>query len=66
MGRPRLDNPETSATLYIQDEDKQSNKKTQKTKKMSNTDPTRKQGLNPGAHKEYGVPDSNKNPIVSE
>jgi hypothetical protein len=34
-----MDNPETQATLGTQDENKQ--KTTQKTKKMSNTDPTK-------------------------
>jgi hypothetical protein len=46
-----MDNPETLATPDTQDEDKQNKKHNtaQKTKKMSNTDPTRKPGVNPGA-----------------
>jgi len=56
MGQSRMDNPETLATLSTQDprrslknENDNNRNTTQKTRKMSNTVPTKKLGVNPGA-----------------
>jgi hypothetical protein len=51
LGKSRLDNPETLASLgkqETQDEDKQNTQKTQKTKTMGNTDPTKTPWVIPG------------------
>jgi len=62
-----MDIPEKLAILDTQDaERRQTNKKgtTQKTIKMSNTDPHQKLGVKPGAHEGKTVPASYKTPIV--
>ena len=51
-----MNNPETLITLDIQDIERRQSKRnkrhniTQKTKKINNTDPTSKPGVNPGGH----------------
>jgi hypothetical protein len=51
-GKSRMENQEKLATLGTQDENKQTKKATQKTKKMSNTDPHQNPGANPGDREE--------------
>lgn len=61
----RMGNPETSATLSTQNtghRTKSSEKNThttQKAENMSNTDPTEKLGVNPGAHERQAVKNPN-------
>jgi hypothetical protein len=62
---------ETQATLdtrhiqhWTQNKGKQNKNTTQKTKKMNNTDPTKKPGVNPGAREGYAVRVSYKTPAV--
>jgi hypothetical protein len=46
------------------DEDKRNKNTTQKTKNMSNTDPTKKLGVNPCVRGGQTVPATNKTPVI--
>ena len=65
-GQPRTDNPETQATLSTRHRMKTNKTKntTQKTKKMSNTNPPNKTGMNPSTQEGRAVPVSQKTPAL--